>query len=218
MQYGGTGYRFSQTVTAADAGSLTRIGCVGAFDLSTSDLEGAENALFLGLQNAPDTLFRYEPTTSFSVEFEVTNDPRIIRLAGTGDQPDVTYRAGDPMVRSVYSSVTLILFVADASQEQPERVLGYAVDQNVIGEYVPEGTGEQASAEVIAEAEQLGIHGELTLGAGGTRYVLVSLWRPFGTTTNGWIMLYGPEGQAAPEELVGLDPRRLDLLVFNRSE
>ncbi len=54
-----------------------------------------------------------------------------------------------------------------------------------------------------------------TLVLDGQRYILVALWTPFGTTTNGWLTLYGIDGEAAPERLVGLDPRRDDLLVFN---
>jgi hypothetical protein len=215
LQYGGTGYRFAASGQASEAGTLTRIGCVGAFDLYTSDEAGR---LYLGLQTAPDTLFRYEAASSFSVDFEVTSDPRLLRLQGTGDQPDVTYAAADPWVRSSYSSVTLVLFVADAAQQQPDRVLGYAVDQQAIGEYVREGEGEPASAEVLAVAEALGIHGTLTLGTDPQRYVLTSLWRPFGTTTNGWVMIYGPRGVATPDRIVGLDPRRLDLLVFNKQD
>ena len=109
-------------------------------------------------------------------------------------------------------------FVSDAEATQPERILGFAVDQDVFGLYLPEGEAEPASAEVQQRAEALGIHPTLTLGTEPQVYVLVELWQPFGTTTNGWVTLYGPEGEAAPEQLVGIDPRRLDLLVFNRQE
>ena len=64
---------------------------------------------------------------------------------------------------------------------------------------------------MLAQAEAFGIHPTLTLGTGTQTYVLVSLWSPFGTTTKGWLTLYGPQGEAAPEQLAGIDPRRLDL-------
>lgn len=214
LQYGGSGYSYAATTPANETGELTRVGCVGPFDLYTA--QGGN--LYLGLQNAPQSFYRYDATSSFRVDFEVTSDPRVIRLEAQGDQPEVRYAADDPWVRSVYSSVSLILFVADAEAQQPDRILGFAVDGQVIGEYRLADSAEPAPDEVLDAAEALGIHAELTLGAGGPSYVLTSIWRPFGSTTNGWVTLYGPEGEAAPQQLVGIDPRRLDLLVFNRSE
>ncbi len=215
LQYGGTGYRFVKTVPVSEIGDLTRVGCVGPFEAFRS---ADDDALYLTLENVADSAWRYEQTSSFTVRTEVSDTPRSLTLQGTGDQPDVTYRASDPLVRSVYSSVTLILYVADAETATPDRVLGYAVDRDVFGEYLPESEGEPVSEDIQAQAEELGIHPTLTIGNGDQTYVLVALWRPFGTTTNGWLTLYGPEGETAPEQLVGIDPRRLDLQIFNRAD
>ena len=216
LQYGGTGYRFTESVPVSELDDLTRIGCVGPFDAFRAG--GDDAMLYLTLSTVADTAYRYEATTSFSVSFEVTADPRVLTLQGEGDQPDTQYVAGDPLVRSVYSSVSLILYVADAEATQPDRVLGYAVDNDMFGEYRPEGSAEQASDEVLAEAEALGILPTLKIGTNPDTYVLVSLWQPFGTTTNGWLTLYAPSGEETPEQLVGVDPRRLDLPAFNRQD
>jgi len=213
LQYGGTGYRFVEAVPVEETGELSRVGCVGPFEAFTSDTEGV---LYLTLSNVADTAWRFEATSSFAVNVEVTADPRVLTLQGQGDQPDVRYRATDPLVPSVYSSVSLVLYVADAEATEADRVLGHAVDHEVIVEYLPEGAAEPAPDDVLARAESLGIHPTLTLGNSDQTYVLVALWEPFGTTTNGWLTLYGPQGEAAPEQLVGIDPRRLDLAVFNR--
>lgn len=218
LQFGGTGYHFVETVPISEIAGLTSLGCVGPFEAFQSTEANGDRPLFLTLTNVADTAYRYEATTSFSVNVEVSADPRLLTLQGTGDQPDTRYVAAEPLVRSAYSSVSLILFVPDAEAAQPDRVLGYAVEGEAIGEYLPEGSAEQAPDEVLAEAEALGIHPILTLGAEGEGYVLVALWEPFGTTTNGWLTLYAPQGEATPEQLAGMDPRRVDMLIFNRQD
>ena len=109
-----------------------------------------------------------------------------------------------------------MLFVADAEDPQPDRILGFAEDEDLIGEYRPAGEVEAASEEIQARAEEHGIHPTLTIGTNPQEYVLVALWEPFGTTTNGWLTLYAPTGAEAPEQLVGVDPRKLELSVFDR--
>ncbi len=218
LQYGGTGYQFTSVVSPEDSGTLTLLGCVGAFEASRGDQEDSTRILYLVLPNLDGSVFRYEATASFTVDFEVTNDPRVLTLPGVGDQPDSQYIANDPWQRSVYSSVTLLLYVADSEVVSPDRIFGVAVDADVIGEYVPEEEGIAASEDVLAAAAKSGILPELRLGTSNERYVLASLWLPFGTTTNGWLTLYGPEGEDGPALLLGVDPRRLDLLVFDRGE
>lgn len=218
LQYGGTGYHFIAIVSPDDAGSLTLLGCVGPFEAFRGDTADAGAVIFLSLPNLAESVYRYEAISSFNVSYEVSDDPRTLTLPGTGDQADVQYFAADPWARSVYSSVTLILYVSDTEQANPERVLGVAVDADVIGEYLPMGEADPASAEVLAAAGEAGVLPELRLGTSEESYVLVSLWRPFGTSTNGWLTLFSPEGEEAPAQLVGVDPRRLDLLVFDRRE
>ncbi|HEV2073384.1 MAG TPA: hypothetical protein VGR29_07050 [Thermomicrobiales bacterium] len=216
IQYGGTGYRYTGQIAVADAGSVEAVGCVGGFVIFEPAEEADAGPIYLALDESPETLFRFEQARSFTVQSQVADQPRTIDTAGTEQQPAVRYRAAEPLVRSTYSSLSLIVYVADADIPAPERLLGYAVGGDVFAEYMLEGTGEQASQEVLAEAETFGVLGEMLLG--GQRYVLTSLWTPYGTTTNGWVTLYGPAGEDAPEQLVGLDPRREDLMVFNRTE
>ena len=40
--------------------------------------------------------------------------------------------------------------------------------------------------------------------------------KPLGTTTNGWVTVYAPEGVVGAETLLATDPRSLDLLVYRR--
>ena len=45
-------------------------------------------------------------------------------------------------------------------------------------------------------------------------YVLVDVYRPTGTTSNGFITLFGTPTEGTPEVLLGRDQREPDLLVF----
>jgi hypothetical protein len=214
VQYAGAGYRYSGTVARADVGELTAVGCAGPFVIST--LADDQTAIFLSSGDAQEQLFQFGRTESFTVSSQVSEQPRTIQTTSTDDQPAVTYRASGQLVPSVYSSVSLILYVEDAEAVTPDRILGYAVGSDLFGVYVPEGAGEPAPQEVRDRAEAAGIHGELRLS--GQRYILTSLWTPFGTTSNGWLTLYGPEGDAAPEELVGIDPRQQHITLFEQRD
>ena len=71
-------------------------------------------------------------------------------------------------------------------------------------------------AELRARAEEAGINPDLVL-AGNRRYLLVNLWSPIGTTTNGWVTLYSATGEGVADTLLATDPRSLDLFVYHRS-
>lgn len=215
IQYGGTSFRYSGQVAFGEPGELTVAGCVGAFTLFLP-AEGVEGGrIYLGVPNTIESLFAFEETSSFAVRSEspTTNAPRSLELGPNDDQPGIRYVGQDPWLPSIYSSLSLEIYVADPEAGLPDRLIGYSVGNDVFGEYVREGDAEAASQETLDRAEALGVHPTLVLD--GQRYILVALWTPFGTTTNGWLTLYGIDGEAAPERLVGLDPRRDDLLVFN---
>jgi hypothetical protein len=218
LQYGGAAYRYSGQVAFAEAGDVTATGCVGPFVLYLPAEGSGDTRIYLGLVNANETLFVFEETTSLVVRTQSPADqqPRSLELEPTGDQQGVRYRAADPWQRSLYSSLSLEIYVEDPEAGLPNRFLGYSVGFDAFGEYVVQGEAEGASQEVIDKAESLGIHSEVIIE--GQRYVLVALWTPFGTTTNGWLTLYGVDGQATPQQLVGLDPRRTDLSVFNAEQ
>jgi hypothetical protein len=67
-----------------------------------------------------------------------------------------------------------------------------------------------------ARAEEVGINPDLVL-AGGRRYLLINLWSPIGTTTNGWVTLYSSDGEQVADTLLATDPRSLDLFIYRRS-
>lgn len=215
LQYGGNAYRYSGQVAFGEPGELTATGCVGAFVLYQPADEADGERIYLGVSNNVDTLFVFEETSSFTVQSEsqVTEAPRTLELGETEEQGAVSYRATDPWQRSLYSSLSLVVYVADPEAGSPDRLLGYSVGNDVFGEYMLEGEAEAAPQDVRDEAESLGVHAELIID--GQRYVLVALWEPFGTTTNGWLTLYAQDREGAPSSLVGLDPRRQDLLVFD---
>ena len=119
--------------------------------------------------------------------------------------------------RSIYSSVTAIVFAQDPSAADPPRVFAVPVDGDIIAEYVPEvGDVVEAPAELRARAEEEGINPDLVL-AGNRRYLLVNLWSPIGTTTNGWVTLYSSTGEGVADTLLATDPRSLDLFIYRRS-
>jgi len=130
---------------------------------------------------------------------------------------DESYVLGQTWHRSIYSSVTAIVFAQDPNAADPPRVFAVPVDGDVIAEYVPQvGDVVEAPAELRARAEEEGINPDLVL-AGNRRYLLVNLWSPVGTTTNGWVTLYSSTSEGVADTLLATDPRSLDLFVYRRS-
>lgn len=217
LQYGGEAYRYTGKIAFADAGEVTATGCVGAFVLYLP-ADAGDTHIYLGLMNDDAQLFAYERAASLTVGTQSQEDqqPRSLNLEARDDTPAVRYRAADPWQPSIYSSLSLEIYVADPEAGLPDRFYGYSVGNDVFGEYVLEGDAEAAPQEVVDRAESLGVHATLTID--GQRYMLVALWTPFGTTTNGWLTLYGVDGDTSPSRLVGLDPRREDLPVFNAEQ
>lgn len=209
IQLSGIAYGFVGTEETANDLRLRRIGCVGPFEAVQAEGAG-DRVVYLRTDRAAPTIYRYETATSFAVDFVVGGDPRVITTRDTRYVLDATWE------RSIYSSVTVIVYAQDAEAADPPRVFAVQVDGDVIAEYVPEGGDVvEASPELRARAEEVNINPDLVLG-GGRRYLLVNLWSPIGTTTNGWVTLYAPEGAAGAETLLATDPRSLDLFVYRR--
>src|SRR5205814_5097323 len=130
------------------------------------------------------------------IGFTVTGDPRVLTA---GDQ---RYILDATWPRSLYSSVTVIVYAQDPNAANPPRVFAAPVDGNVIAEYLPEGGDVTApSPDVQTQAAALGINPDLVLG-GTQRYVLANLWQPIGTTTDGWVTLYAVGGNTAADTLL----------------
>jgi hypothetical protein len=215
LQYAGQSYAFTGPVSSDELGDTREISCIGPFVVV--QVEGSET-LYLGIQNSMDTLYAFERTTAFTVQSQTydTQTPNRLAMPDTDSGAGATYRAAGPLVPTSYSSISLVLYVSDADAQTHDRILGHSVANDAFGEFVPEGQSDPASQEVIDTAAQFGIPSQFVVG--NQRYVLVALWTPFGTTTNGWLTLYGVDGEATPDQLIGLDPRQTDLLVFNRDD
>ncbi|HEX2280945.1 MAG TPA: hypothetical protein VHG52_04190, partial [Thermomicrobiales bacterium] len=211
IQLSGVAYSFVRQEELTNDIRLRRIGCVGPFEAVQAQGAGAGKVIYLRVGRTSETLYRYETASSFAVDFVVAGDARVI-TAG-----DERYVLGETWQRSIYSSVTAIVFAQDATAPDPPRVFAVPVDGDIIAEYVPEvGDVVEAPAELRAQAEEAGINPDLVL-AGSRRYLLVNLWSPIGTTTNGWVTLYSSAGEGVAETLLATDPRSLDLFIYRRS-
>lgn len=211
IQLSGISYRFVNQEQLDNDITLTRLSCVGPFEAVQATGSGAAQVIYLRIDRRADVLYRYEAQSSFAVDFSVSGDARVIT---TGDQ---RYLLNETWQRSLYGSVTVILYMNEPESADPTRVFAVQVDGDVIAEYVPEGGDVvEAPAELRARAEEMGINPDLVLG-GGRRYLLVNLWSASGTTTNGWVTLYSSTGEGGANSLLATDPRSLDLFVYRRS-
>lgn len=215
LQYAGQSYTFISVVPGTDVADGEEVSCVGPFVVI--QVEGSDT-LYLGVQNAPETLYAFEESASFTVQSQTydTQTPNRLAMPDTDSGPGATYRAAGTLMPTSYSSTSMVLYVSDVEASPHDRILGHSVSEDAFGEFVPEGEAEQVGQDVVDQATQYGIPGEFVIG--GQRYVLVALWTPFGTTTNGWMTLYGVDGQDAPDQLIGLDPRQTGVLVFDRDD
>lgn len=210
IQYRGTAFSFGQIEDSGAAGSLTRLGCVGPFDVYSTDQSPAEERLYLRLgSQANSPLYRFDAGRTFTVEVEVTGQVRVVRTS------DANYSLVGRYERSIYSSVTAILFVDDAENAEPPIIYALRVDADVVGRYEPESESVQAPADELAEqARQAYVNPDLLLN--GRRYVLTEILTPQGSTTNGFVTLYAIPNRETPDLFLGVDPREPDLLVFQR--
>jgi hypothetical protein len=211
IQLSGVSYRFVGEEQFDNDVTLTRLGCVGPFEAVQADGSGGAQVVFLRVNRRADVLYRYEAEASFAVDFTVSGNARAITAN------DERYFLNETWTRSIYSSVTVIVYTSDADAADPARLFAVRVDGDVIAEYVAEGGDVvEAPAELQARAEELGINPDLVLG-GGRRYLLVNLWSAIGTTTDGWVSLYSVNQEGVADTLLATDPRSLDLLIYRRS-
>lgn len=211
IQLSGVSYRFVGEEPFDNDATLTRLGCVGPFEAVQAAGSGVAQVVYLRVNRRADLLYRFNAESSFAVDFTVGGDARAITAF------DERYLLNETWTRSIYSSVTVIVYTSDADAADPARLFAVRVDGDVIAEYVAEGGDVvEAPVELQARAEELGINPDLVLG-GGRRYLLVNLWSAIGTTTDGWVSLYSVTGEGAADTLLATDPRSLDLLIYRRS-
>ena len=65
---------------------------------------------------------------------------------------------------------------------------------------------------MTAAGAQYGLHSDLTVL--GQRYLLVNIFLPVGTTTNGFLTLFSATGEGVSQLLLGRDKRELELFVY----
>ncbi len=211
IQFGGVAYAFVGAESLANAGTLTTIGCAGAFEVATTDRGDRGDVLYLrytGEGSTPDLVFRYEVGVTYNVEFEVTGRAQRVST------DDNVYQLTDTWQPAVYSSTSVILFVDDPEDTSPATVFAVNVSRSssgdVIGEYRRAEANETAPDSAAAAAEGTDLHLDLTIE--GVRYVLVNVFVPIGTTTNGFVTMFASEEEGTP--LLGRDRRRLELFVY----
>lgn len=212
VQFGGVAYVFVRAEASGDVGTLTRIGCVGPFELATTDEADIEEVFYLRTtgSGADDQVYRFEAAPTFEVEFQVTERPQVVSSG------DARYRVEQVWQPSVYSSTSVILFVQDQVDPAPEVIYGLNVSDTVvgdaIGEYSRAAEPAQPSEELSAAAEEAGLNPDLTIN--GQTYNLVDIYRPAGTTSNGFLTLFATSAEGTPRVLLGRDQREPELLVF----
>jgi len=213
IQLGGIAYAFVGTEAPDASGELTLIGCVSAFEVLS--IEGVDQSEVLilrysGSGPASESVYRFEAAVTFGVEFEITGRAEVI---SDGERD---YRLSQTWQRSLYSSTTVILFTGNPDEASPEMFYAVNVSSTVvgdaIGEYRVAGENDQASDEMIAAAEPAGLNPDLTVE--GQRYLLVNVYMPVGTTTNGFVTIFAITVEGDDEILLGRDKRRLELFIY----
>ncbi len=209
IQLGGVTYTFARVEDATTVGEPSRIGCVGPFEAVTTNLSPQAEVLYLRVFGAQSqvTYYRYEAIRTFNVTLQVAGNPRVI------SSEDQSYVIERTLVQSVYSSVSVVLYVERADDPTPAVIYArQGKDDPTIARYEPEGEIREATAELREAAEAVGIHPDLTLN--GRRYILIEIYEPVGATGNGFITFYGVADAETQEFVIGYDPRRLDLLIY----
>jgi hypothetical protein len=213
IQIGGVSYVLVGAESPSDAGTLTRIACIGAFEVAYSDQADRAEALYLrylGGGAAGQSVYRFEVATTYNVQFEITGNAQRIQ---SGDQ---VFRLTAVWTASIHTSESVILFVANADEQAPDVYYGVNVSNTVVGDVIGEYRKADADAEpedaMVTLGAQYGIYADLTIR--GQRYLLVNVFLPVGTTTNGFLTLFSATGEGAPQLLLGRDKRELGLFVY----
>ena len=147
--------------------------------------------IYLRIGRTAQTLYRYETASSFAVDFTMAGDAQVI-TAG-----DESYVLAETWQRSIYSSVTAIIFAQDPNAPDPPRVFAVWSTATSSPSTSPRWGTRSRRPRSCERWPRSGINPDLVL-AGDRRYLLVNLWSPIGTTTNGWVTLYSSAGEGSP--------------------
>ena len=213
IQISGASYVLVGTESPAEAGTLTRIACIGAFEVASSDQADPAEVLYLrylGGGEAGSMVYRFAVATTYSVEFEITGNAQRIQA---GDQ---VFRLAAVWTLSIHTSASVNLFVANPDEQSPEVYYGVNVSNTVVGDVIGEYRKADANAEpdeaTVTLGARYGLYGDLTVR--GQRYLLVNVFLPVGTTTNGFLTLFSTTGEGEAQRLLGRDKRELELFVY----
>ena len=212
IRFGGVAYVFVSAEPSEDVGTLTRIGCIGPFELASTDQADVDELVYLRTigADAADQVYRFEAAPTFEIEFQIVEQPQVV---ATGDE---RYRVEEVWQPSVYSSTSVILFVQDPADPGPEVIYGLDVSDTAAGDAIGEYRLPDDSAtpeEITTAAEQAGLNPDLAIN--GLLYVLVDVYTPSGTTSNGFMTLFATTTEDTPEVLLGRDQRQQDeLFIF----
>ena len=215
FQLGGSAYSFVRVEDAGKAGKLTRIGCIEAFEALSTDQANRSKVIYLRStgQGASQHLYRFEAAVTFQVRIEVTGRPAVI---SAGAQPDEQYQLQQTWQPAIHAGTTVILFAADPKAAAPTTYYGVNVHNTVvgavIGEYQLQEGSAQPSAAMVTAASQVEMNPDLTVD--GRLYLLVNIYRPVGTTTNGFVTLFAANQEGHPILLLGRDKRRPELFIY----
>jgi hypothetical protein len=211
VQLGGVAYLFAGVEAADAVGTLTTIGCAGAFELAGTDQAAQAEVIYLrSTQSGPasEQVYRFEAAPTYQIQLQVTGQPQVIAA------DDQTYHLQAVWQPSTYSSLSVVLFVQDPEAPTPGVIYGLDVSRtaagDAIGEYQLAADNAPPGSEPTA-AEHVGLNPDLTLA--GQHYVLVNVYTPVGTTRNGFMTLFATS-TGATEMVLGRDQRDAQLLVF----
>lgn len=216
IQFRGMAYTFVRTEEATAVGELTRIDCVGAFELASAANTDVTQVLFLRIpESTADSqlVFRFEAALTFTVDIEITGQSRDISI---GDQPGDRYHLSESWQPALLSSTTVMLFVKDPENATPDVYLAVNVHDTVVGEVIGEyrlpGENSQTSETMSTAATNVGLNPDLTIN--GQLYVLVNIYYPVGTTPNGFITFFSNQPGGQPDILLARDTRERELFIY----
>lgn len=116
IQFGGIAYNFAGSEPASEAGTLTRLGCIGPFEVASSDQEDRSEVLYLRAPGggANQLVYRFEAAQTFTVVLEVQGNATNVQVG------DNRYQLAQTWETRIHASVSVLLF--QESAEDPSTL------------------------------------------------------------------------------------------------
>jgi hypothetical protein len=165
---------------------------------------------YTGGGEAGASVYRFNVATTFEVQFEITGDAQRIQA---GEQ---VFRLTAIWTKAIHTGGSVNLFVANPDEQSPDVYYGVNVSNTVVGDVIGEYRKADANAEpeedMVEAGERYGLYADLTVR--GQRYLLVNVYLPVGTTTNGFLTLFSATGEGEAQILLGRDKREVELFIY----